>query len=150
MASTLSDLFQLSKGNPVNHGGRLVHSIFSILIKAGIQKCEFRRLRADFKKPSGMHFKCVGGMIEIDDFKTKQMTLWADTSPECSHFDIHAKKDCVLKIWNKWRVGNSEQAWLGNSGMMITAKNSGLMFECSQGFSEVDFSAFVAELTLKD
>ena len=150
MASTLSDLFQLSKGKPVDYGGRLVHGIFSISIKAGNQKCEFRRLRADLEKPSGMHFKCAGGMIEINDFETKQMTLWADTSPECTHFNIRAEKNCVLKMWNKWRFGNSQQAWLGNSGMIITAKNSDLKFECSQGFGDVDFSAFVAELTLKD
>ena len=150
MTSTLSDTFRQSKGKPVNYNGILVYSIFGIIIEAGIHKCEFRRFRADMKKISGMHFKCQGGSIEVNGIQTGQMTLWADTSPEMVQFNVHAKKKCLLKVWNKWRDGNLHQAWVGNSGMTIDAKNSRFTFECSQGFGAVDFSAFVVELSLID
>jgi hypothetical protein len=150
MTLTLSKLFENSKGKPVNYEGDLIHGIFIIDIKIGVQKCEFRRIRGSSKDISGMHFKCVGGSIEVNGIQTSQMTLWADTSPEAMQFNVHAKKKCFLKIWNKWRYENVQHAWLGNSGMKIRSKDSSFIFECSQGFGEVDFSAFVAEFLLID
>jgi hypothetical protein len=149
MSVTLSELFRTSEGRPVIYDGGLVYSMFEIPVEAGLHRCEFHRTKTSRSLVSGMNFKCKNGILEIESIKTAQMTLWADTSPIIMKFSLHSKKNCVLTLWNKWRYENVNHAWLGNSGMRVQSSKFRYHFECSQGFGEVDFSAFITELLLE-
>jgi hypothetical protein len=148
MSVTLSELFLTSEGQPVNYDGGLVYSMFEIPIEAGFHRWEFRLIKTSHSLVSGMNFQCKNGILEVEGIKTGQMTLWTDTSPKSVKFNLRSKKNCVLKLWNKWRYENVNHAWLGNSGMRVQTSKFCYRFECSQGFGEVDFSAFITELLL--
>lgn len=141
--STLSSLFQKSKGAPVEVDGELVHAIFRMHLDEGKTQFEVRRLGAT-DAALGLRIKIERGILEVNGGQYQEIILWVETSPDVVHLNVLAKRDCVVKVWNVWRVDDVIQAWVGNAGMLIHDDDGVIRLECSSG-QNLDFSSLVVE-----
>ena len=99
--------------------------------------------------PQGLRLKVRGGTFEIESADTDDIVLWQDTAPAEVDVRIRWKTRGVrsLRVWNAWRVNDLTQAWLGNSGMRVTASQGRVFeFRCSDGEGDPNFDDLVAEV----
>lgn len=150
MAETLSSLFQKSKGAPIEVDGRLVQSIFKTEISRASQTFLVRLVKAKHSPSQGVRIKVVKGEVEVNEQRHQEIILWADTSPKSLVVAIHAKPGCELKMWNVWMVDEIVQAWVGNSGIIVSETEAAVTLECSDGYGQVDFSCLIIEMVRSD
>lgn len=150
MTETLSSLFQKSKGAPIEIDGRVVQSIFKTKISRASQTFLVRRVKAKDSPRQGVRVKVAKGEVEVNEQRHQEIILWADTSPESLVITVHAKPECELKIWNVWMVDEIVQAWVGNSGIIVSGTEAAVTLECSDGYGQVDFSCLIIEMVRSD
>jgi hypothetical protein len=146
MSEALSLRFQRSNGMPFEIDGQLVRQIVRIEVPAAKQNFVIRRIRSKEQPISGLRLKAANGNIEVNGQRQPGIILWTDTSPESVEISVISKSGCELKAWNVWKTEGVVQAWVGNSGFIVTEEKETIRFECSDGSGEADFSDFVVEL----
>ncbi|WP_152531666.1 hypothetical protein [Pseudomonas syringae] len=148
MTETLSTIFQRTRGAPIEVSGRLVQPIFEKTIETGQSNFFAHRLGVSNEVLTGLRLKSANGYININNQRYTDVILWSDTSPESVYFSVVAKKAGVLKIWNVWRADNIIQAWVGNTGIMVSEEAQGklMKLECSGGTETADFTTLIYEI----
>jgi hypothetical protein len=146
MNETLSFKFQKSNGTPLEIDGQIVQQILCVAIPETKKNFLIQRLKSKEKPVSGLRLKAVNGEIEVNGERYSDIILWADTSPDAVSVSVLSKSGCELKAWNVWMIEGIVQAWVGNSGMIVTEEGKSTRLECSDGSGNVDFSDFVVTL----
>lgn len=146
MTETLSSLFEKTNGAPIEIDGRLAWPMFKTKISRARQNFLIRRLKANDSPIPGLRIKAVKGEVEVNDQRCSEIILWADTSPDSVVISVLSKSGCELKVWNVWRVDGITQAWIGNSGVVVTEADDLVTLECSDGLGKVDFSSLIVEM----
>lgn len=144
---TLAARFQKSKGQPIELGSDSVWPMYQVQIAPGRHLLEIQRKSAKENPTQGLRLKLGSGELLINGQILSDVVLWADNSPDAIEVAIQAKKATVLKIWNVWSVEGTMHAWIGNAGMLVEESDGHLLFRCSDGIGEVDFSDLIVSAT---
>ncbi|MEE1926463.1 hypothetical protein V0R50_31075 [Pseudomonas sp. 148P] len=143
---TFSSIFQRTFGKPIDYEGRSVCQIYVKKIQLGVNKIKISRLNASLETEVGLRLKVVKGELEINGERSSDFVLWSDTCPEVVNVSVFAKKGCELRVWNVWRAGDVVQAWVGNSGIILSEEHDGVVLECSDGAGDIDFSSLIVKI----
>lgn len=153
MSTKLAELFQASRGEPVEWAGHDVHMMYELVGAAADQE-----LLIGFGQPSPAHAQALrirarGGLLEVNGQALDDVVLWSDSTPETVAVGFRpakADKPMTVRIWNAWRdPAGTMQAWIGNSGMLIDEQVDGsTLLRCSDGFDDPTFDDLVATLRL--
>lgn len=144
MEKTLSELFQENHGAPVRVSEMEVVPIFRIGLDHGWNSFLLELKDTDVEFQQGVRLSIKGGEIEVDGISSPDVVIWNELAPPAVAVRVFSKKkENVLSVWNTWRFKRIDQAWIGNSGMVVSADDRGYLFSCSNGVGDVDFSDFV-------
>lgn len=145
-AETLSAAFQQRQGGTLIVDDKAVHQIVKVGLAPGLHRMRAVRGNVASDPVQGLHIKVENGQLLINRQTAPEMVLWADSSPETVDLGIVAKSECMLKIWNVWKVGGLAQAWVGNAGMVVEVDGDAAVLRCSNGVGEVDLENLVVAL----
>jgi hypothetical protein len=143
MDSTLADLFQTSRGDPVEWDGRTVHMMYELVGPAADQRLLIRFRQRSPARAQALRIRARGGLVELNGQVLDDVVLWSESAPK-------AGKPMTVRIWNAWRdPAGTMHAWIGNSGMLIEEPGDGsTVLRCSDGFDDPAFDDLVVVLTL--
>lgn len=148
MKNSMASRFQAGNGEAIEFNGRLVRPLFQIEAR-GREKLIVARKIAKKSPRQGLRIKAKESELEVNDQCHQEIILWADTSPDRVEIAVHAKPGCQLKFWNVWEIDGIVQAWVGNSGMVVTENDDRIVMECSDGTGETDFVSLVVEIEIR-
>ncbi|MBF6651214.1 MULTISPECIES: hypothetical protein [unclassified Methylobacter] len=149
MTSTLSELFQEAKGEPITFSGRLVHGIYKREVKANTI-FTIKILSHSEEIVQGVHIKGAKGKFEVNGQLYPEIILWTDTCPAEIPIKFSSKSDETVKFWNVWRNKNTTHAWIGNAGLCINEEENKILLECSDGIGDVNFNDLVVEIKFSE
>lgn len=144
---TLWGMFHWSGKEPIEFNGMVVHHQYRRQVR-GWTEVRVRRLRHNWEIPQVVRVKSGRVDLEFEGQRTRDLILWADSTPEECTFSVLGQQGAMLKIWNQWRepgvVGPCGSG--GNSGMLVEQTCNGLRLSCSDGLGPLDFGDLVIEL----
>jgi hypothetical protein len=146
MTETLSSLFQKSHGAAIEIDGRFVRQIFQEKIGCTRKRFLVRRIGSAAYPIQGLRIKAVKGSVEINGESHSEVVLWADTSPVSVEIAVTSKSGCDLKAWNVWKIEDAVQAWVGNSGILVSKLGAVITLECSDGTGEINFTDLIMQI----
>lgn len=153
MGPKLAELFQASRGKPVDWAGQLVHMMFELTGPTADQELLIQFGQPAPARPQALRIRARGGLVELNGQELDDVVLWSDSAPQTVVIGFRpAKADepMTVRIWNAWRdTAGTMQAWIGNSGMLIEERDNGsTVLKCSDGFDDPNFDDLVAALSV--
>lgn len=142
LMQTFGELFIESKGAPINYDGNLVHAIYTRQI-IPLTTVRTKRLNCSTIVPQGLMLTVSKGQLECSGQKSKKFVLWSNTGPVEDRITYLGRNSTTLKIWNVWMNARTMNAWIGYGGMLIDDSGSSVVFSCSDGVGEPDFSDLI-------
>lgn len=127
----------------------MVEQIFLLPLHAGNLRCEIQFLAIKKVPTQGLRLRIEKASIEVENQHLTDLVLWTDTAPDTVTFEVSGKAEHTLKIWNVWRIDGIMQAWVGNTGMVISNNDGGTTLRCSDGTQNVSFDDLVAHLKFR-
>lgn len=150
MTESFSILRAKSKGAPISFKGKDVYGIYSIPVTGSEKRFRFKILNVrNDQCINGISLKCYNGVMDVNKGQYRDIFIWSDTCPKCFDFTITPKTDCILKLWNVWRIGEDVNAWLNNAGMLVDVDetNDAVTFQCNHGYGkDINFGQFIVEI----
>lgn len=146
MNDDLSSIFAQQQTNQIDWDGPL-YSLYEL--PSDTSELTIRFLSAKPQPPQGLRLKVRGGTFEVESATADDLIIWQDTAPAEVPIRINWRPRGTrsVRIWNAWRVNDVTQAWLGNAGMRVTAREGGVIeLRCSDGEGDPDFDDLVAEV----
>jgi hypothetical protein len=152
VSTKLADLFQASRGEPVEWDGQDVHMMYELAGPAADQELLIRFGQPSPARGQALRIRARGGLLEVNGQALDDVVLWSDSTPESvvvGFRPARADKPMTVRIWNAWRdPAGTMQAWIGNSGMLIEEHGGSTVLRCSDGFDDPTFDDLVALLSL--
>ncbi|GAA2999540.1 hypothetical protein [Actinokineospora diospyrosa] len=151
MVKKLGELFIESQGEPLEVDGQLVHMAYELP-----DPVDGDRLRVRFEGVAGPHrqglvVSASGGKLEVVGQRHPEVVLWTDTTPPEVSLTVHrakGSKPLRVMMWNTWVDGmDIEQAWIGNSGIVIDSDGPAVFLRCSNGYGEPSFTDLVVAVS---
>lgn len=92
-----------------------------------------------------------GGLLRVADSQAKDVVLWTDTAPDEVILQCDGRKIREISLWNCWRDEREvTQAWVGNSGMIVEARDKGVLRFCCNSRPEVTFEDIVFDVEFEE
>lgn len=148
MTATLGEMFSASRGAPIRVGSVTVQMMLELPVDEG-ESFWVHWISATSDPPQGLRIKLDHGRLLVNGQHIEDVVLWRDTAPDMTEFRCEADDGGhgVLKVWNVWKdPGGIKQAWIGNSGMIISDEGSVIRLHCSHGPGQFDPTALVVDL----
>ena len=152
METKLSDLFENSRGKPVEWAGHLVHMMYEMTGLTADQELLIQFEQPAPARPQALRIRARGGFVELNG-EFDDVAIWSDHAPEkvvMGFRPVKAGEPMTIRIWNAWRdPAGTMQAWIGNSGMLIQERDDGsTLLRCSDGFDDPSFNDLVVALSV--
>ena len=132
----LAERFARDRGAPQVVDGVTVHNSFRHTVMRG-SRVHIRRLAATTSAVQGLRVKLLkGGFLRVNNQRSKEVVLWADTSPEDLEILCAPSTETAEFIaWNCWRDAKGiMQAWIGDAGIVIEGSDNTFLLRCSAGY----------------
>ncbi|QIG39398.1 hypothetical protein G5T42_07805 [Microbacterium sp. 4R-513] len=151
MTVPLAELFNTSKGEPIELDGELVH----LWVEVGpLPQSRFTiELSAGTDRPQALCIEARGGTLEVAGQRSTSIVLWTDTAPPVIDLDAvpTTAQAVVLRFWNAWRgTRDVMHTGMGNVGIRKVAPTANrLTLMCSNGWGPVNFQDLHVGMTWK-
>ncbi|MDH3753003.1 MAG: hypothetical protein OEU32_03940 [Acidimicrobiia bacterium] len=143
----LATIFGESGSEIITHENRTVRAFVRIEVPARAT-LEITRLTASRRRPQAMKISANVGELVVDGSRAPTIALWADTSPRKVLVTIDNDERTTVDLWNAWRYGGADHAWLGNAGIVVQAEADHYTLQCSDGVGAVDFTDLVVTVRI--
>lgn len=152
MARMFGEEFMRTTANTIKYNDLTVHAIYKRgwngAIKIRIQRISAANEAANGVTTQGINIRVKGAKLRVANSYAEDIVLWSDTAPA----DVILESDGDVRevmIWNSYRtVHGTEEAWVGNSGMLIDDVEGGLLrFSCNSR-SVITFQDLVFDVGL--
>jgi hypothetical protein len=148
---TLGEKFIESQGKPVEVGGKLVHMSFKWFPPAELNVFEISIFNASSIHRHALNLSAKECRLEINDHSMAKAVVWLDAAPPRFSVRLLRKKSRVrpvsVNIWNAWQDKSGiQQAWIGNSGIIIEDDDDLIRLRCSDGGGEINFDSLVVDI----
>lgn len=152
MDDTLSDLFVLSEGLPIDLGGVEARPLFeSTVAQTDCWLVSLSSGRDDVDQ--GIMIRAVGGKIHVGGDDLVQPVLWVSTAPPLIDIGfVPQSRDSPMKVrvFNIWTGHRGvTQRSLGNSGIVVSQSgDSDVVLNCSSGIGPVNFDDLIVTIEM--
>ncbi len=122
--------------------GQDVQLLLTLTVDPG-DVLEITRLTASRQRPQALRLAVHAGQLIVSSTSADEVALWTTTAPRKARARVDASEPTSLDIWNSWRFGGLEHAWIGNAGMVVHSVGDRHTLQCSDGIGPVDFTDLV-------
>jgi hypothetical protein len=143
----LATRFAESGSDVIEVDGQEVQPIVTLDVGPG-DILEITRLTANRQRPQALRLAVKTGELIVSSTTASEVALWTTTAPRKARVRIDASEPTSLDVWNAWRFGGLEHAWIGNAGMVIHSDRGRYTLQCSDGIGPVDFTDLVVTVQI--
>jgi hypothetical protein len=144
--TTFADRFECTKGAPIQHEGRELHTSLTLQVASG-DTIAITFLHTTDRPVQGIGIKCEKCEVSIAGTTSRSIGLWTDTAPRDVTIKVgKAKAGARLVLVNQWRDEKygSTMYRLNNAAMEIVQQPDGsILARCSDGWGEPNFNDLV-------
>lgn len=146
MTIPFAEQFAKERSTTIEIDGQELHSLVEISLDGPVTMVVVRvASRAD--RPQGLVLDGGGASLEVGTLIVPRVTLWSDTAPETVSVSIVEAGPVDLRIWNTWRDGAAEHAWVGWAAMKRRDDDGVTILSCRDGHHDGDFGDLIVELS---
>ena len=152
-ARTLASRFRTQRTDRIRAGEEQVVSIYSLeLSTTDVVELRIESVASDIEQTMYVH---ADGELSIDRGKPASehlLTVNIDELHEIRTADTD-RESIKVTFWNGWKLDTTDQAWTGNSGMVVEElkvmkpASSRSRLWCSDGLGVAEFTNLVATVT---
>ncbi len=143
----LATRFAESGSEVIDVDGQDVRQLLTLTVQPG-DVLEIARLTANRQRPQALRLATHTGELIVSSTTAAEVALWTTTAPRKARARVDASEPTSLDIWNSWRFGGLEHAWIGNAGMVIHSDRDRYTLQCSDGIGPVDFTDLVVTVQI--
>lgn len=147
-ALTLADRFRISRGEPILVDNTAVLCVFRQPV-TGPSVLRIRRVRTSSPRLQALRIAAAVDMT-VNGVVSRDLTFRTDTAPTRGDIVVHAVDNTSIYIWNTWTTNGTEQAWLGNAGIVaeldLDRSPNTVRLRCSHGIGPANFDDLVVEV----
>lgn len=141
----LAQRFIESASDIITVDGHEVRAVFEIDIAPG-DLLEITRLTASRQRPQAIKFGVPTGDLVVSSTRARSISLWNTTAPRKVRVRAEVDEPTTVEVWNAWRFGGLDHAWIGNAGMVASTEGRRATLQCSDGIGKVDFTDLVVTI----
>jgi hypothetical protein len=146
----LSELLADARGLPIRFGDFEVRAIYEIPIR-DTSTLHISFIHATTTRPQALRIRSESVTLKVRESRVKDAIFWTDSAPR--EFEVTADPPTTggsIKLWNEWRDrAGIQNAWMGNAGMVVTAKDGVVTLRCSDGVGAPEFDDFVVSIRIE-
>lgn len=142
MRLSLSDMFEQSESDAIEWRGSVVRAVVRLPVSDG-QTIRLRRLDSSRERAQALKLGLNAGALEINGASSQTLAIWSHTAPIEVEIRVQGRRASNIDLWNAWSLDGVDNAWLGNSGIVIQDHAGGHTLQCSDGVGEPEFSDLI-------
>jgi hypothetical protein len=146
VTTPFADRFAEAETTTIAVDGETLHSLVEIPVH-GPASFVVVRVAARSDRPQGLVIDSGDVDLVVETVQTPRITLWSDTSPDSVTVAVDEQGPVTLKVWNSWRRGSVEHAWVGWAAMKLEEREGTTTLSCRDGHGDGDFHDLVVELS---
>jgi len=139
---SLSEIFEQSESDVVDWRGRTVRAVVRLPVSDG-STIRLRRLDSSRDRAQALKLGLNAGTLEVNGKGAQSMAIWSHTAPLDVELKVRGRRASSIDLWNAWSLDGVENAWLGNSGIVVQDHAGGQTLQCSDGIGEAEFSDLI-------
>jgi len=148
MQLTLSEMFERSETDTIEWRDQVVRAVIRFPVKDGA-RLRVRRLGSSRDRAQAIKLALNSGSLRVNGLSSPSMAIWSHTAPEEIEIEVTGRRASTLDVWNSWSLDGVDNAWLGNSGIIVQDHAGGHTLQCSDGTGDPDFSDLVVWLDIE-
>lgn len=149
MSLSLSELFEQSADDAITWNGQQVQAVVRLPVRDG-SNIRLRRLGASRDRAQALKLSLNSGALRVNGLSSPNIAIWSHTASEEVEIAVEGRRANTLTLWNAWSLDGVDNAWLGNSGIVVQAHAGGQTLQCSDGVGAPDFSDLVIWVFIED
>lgn len=144
----LSEIFEQSESDAIDWRGRTVRAVVRLPVSDGT-KVRLRRLDSSRERAQALKLGLNAGTLEVNGKAAQSLAVWSHTAPLDVELIVRGRRATSIDLWNAWSLDGVENAWLGNSGIVVQDHAGGHTLQCSDGVGDPEFSDLIVWIGLE-